>query len=102
MDRVAIDDLFHGWFGGEANFMTPTVINRGKCRQFIYELSEGEGFAHEKIYGVTVLELRSKDASEVKAHRHDLSRCCHNRKQAQRYIESLRPQAKHEAKGGDK
>lgn len=105
MNRTQIDELFDGWFNGQRNFITPTVINRGKCRQFIYELSSGEGmsfYPRTTIYGVTVLELWSKDAPEVKAHRKDLSRCCHSRDEADEYIGSLRPQAKHEAKGGDK
>ena len=96
MDRAAIDGVFQDWFNGHANFMTPTIVNRGKCRQFLYELSKGEGIDRSTIYGVTVLELLNEDAPDVMAHRHDLNRCCHSKDEALKYIAQLRAQAKYE------
>jgi hypothetical protein len=43
------------------NFMTPYVLRTGFRGQYAYELSEGEGFSGEPMYGVS---LRLKSTGE--------------------------------------
>lgn len=50
------------------NFMTPDVIEYIDTPRFLVELSEGTGFDHEPIYGVTVATLdgeRDHDRSQM-------------------------------------
>lgn len=48
---------FREFFNGKGNFMTPQTVRYGRSGHYIYELSKGEGFKGETIYGVTVLEV---------------------------------------------
>ena len=70
----------HCVFGGK-NIMTPDVLGYFKLRRGLgyAELSEGEGFVHEAIYGVTI----RPDPT------HGLSQMFHSRSKAESYIESL-------------
>ena len=69
-------------FDGE-NFMTPTAVAYYKLRKGLgyAELSRGEGFTHEPIFGVTV-------ASDGNIN-HDLSRMFHSIGAATGYITDL-------------
>jgi hypothetical protein len=43
------------------NFMTPNIVGTGFRGRYAYELSNGTGFSHELIYGVS---LRLKSTGE--------------------------------------
>ena len=49
------------------NIMTPDVIGYGNRGKYAYELSTGEGFGGETIYGITVIDIYTQE------HNHDLS-----------------------------
>lgn len=84
MQNNEIKILFDKTYNGKTNFMTSTVVRYGKAKDYIYELSEGEGFQPgKKIYGVTVLNL---DGSKT----HHLNSCCMNLASSEQYISSLR------------
>ena len=68
------------------NFMTPDPLRIGSNGRFVYELSQGSGFEHERIYGVTVLWI---DADDTAQRRPDLSQFCHSRRQADEVIAGL-------------
>ena len=45
-------------YNGSRNFMTPHIIKYGKmCRNIAYELSSGQGFNREAIFGVSVVMI---------------------------------------------
>jgi len=64
------------------NFMTPDVVKYVKIENGVVELSEGTGFRHEPIYGVTVV----RDGEN----QHELSKCCNSMEEAMTYIETLK------------
>lgn len=41
------------WWGVGRNFMTPTVLETGRSGDWAWELSTGEGFDREALYGTT-------------------------------------------------
>ena len=54
-------------FGEESrNFMTPRILGYGwiKDQEIAYELSEGEGFNHDRIFGVSVARLKPGGKTE--------------------------------------
>ena len=59
---MTANQAFAQQFKGEPNFMTPDIIKRGTTKRFHWELSRGQGFSGDAIWGVTVLNL---DASRV-------------------------------------
>ena len=63
----------------DKNFMTPDVLGYYKIRKGYAELSTGTGFKYEPIFGVTV----RPDPG------HAMSKLCHSRSEALRYIETL-------------
>lgn len=69
-----------GLFPGK-NIMTPEIIGYYKLRgKAVYvELSTGRGINHQPIWGVTVRPDEE----------HKLSKLCHSRREAERYIEGL-------------
>tara|TARA_Y100000034_G_scaffold25948_1_gene30988 strand:+ start:870 stop:1214 length:345 start_codon:yes stop_codon:yes gene_type:complete len=55
MKTLTAREIINQEYGNSKNFMTPHVIKRGKAhRNIAYELSSGEGFNHEPIYGVSI------------------------------------------------
>jgi len=69
------------------NFMTPELERYGQQGDFVYELSSGQGMTGNTVYGVTVVDLRTKE------HRHDLSNMFHSYKEANDYINDLEKSA---------
>ena len=68
-----------------SNFMTPTILDiEDLGNGYVVELSTGEGFTREPIYGVTVVDYPHRE------HLTYLSRCFTNKKDALFYIEQLR------------
>ena len=70
----------------DKNFMTPKVITHWKNKNFIAELSCGNDFNNNLIYGLTILEIIS--ANEV-IHRIDLGDLFTNKENAKIYFKSL-------------
>lgn len=79
MTASEINQRFNTIYNGQMNFMTPDLIARGKRGKMIWELSTGEGFGGQSVYGVTVIELPS-------AKRHDLSELFLTEADARAYI----------------
>jgi len=52
---------FRRWAREHPNFMTPHILKLSQRGNFIIELSEGSGFDHKPIYGVTVIEHINND-----------------------------------------
>lgn len=77
---------FSKFFNHQCNFMTPTRVSIQRKGNYIIEVSRGEGFDHNPIYGVTVLE-------RVKGHLQrpdkDLSKCCHSIKEVDDFIKEI-------------
>lgn len=67
-----------GTFKG-ANFMTPSIRGYYKLRKGYAELSEGTGFNHQPIFGVTV----APDPGQLR------SKMCHSYNEAIEYIASM-------------
>ena len=65
------------------NFMTRNHIKTIYINDFAVEITTGEGFGHQNIYGVTVV-----DTIENK-HRIDLGKCLHSEKEVENYIKEL-------------
>lgn len=74
-------EIFKNIVKGE-NFMTPNVLGYYKIKNGSTELSQGEGFTGNTIYGVTV--VRDNE------HNHDLSQVFYSELEAREYINSLK------------
>lgn len=83
MDQHDLNALFNRVYNGQRNFMTPDVLKRGYRKGLAYELSVGEGFGGERLYGVTVLSPMGKK-------RHDLNACFDSLEKAEAHIKTLR------------
>lgn len=81
-DQAELRALFQARLKGK-NLMTPDVIRYGVSGPYAYELSEGEGFSREPIYGVTVLLRGSGER------RNDLSKCVYSLAGAEAYIREI-------------
>lgn len=64
------------------NFMTPEVVEYIDANGYMIELSKGEGFDHEPIYGVTV-------ATADGVRLYDESQMFHSESEARGYVEGL-------------
>jgi len=60
MTQEEIARIFHATFNGQKNMMTPNLITYGSVPGYVYEISSGEGFRRETIYGVTILTKRGE------------------------------------------
>lgn len=78
---ISPSDVFRRAYGGQPNFMTPSVLKYGKKGKMVWELSTGRGLGGGSIYGVTVIELPLTK-------RHDLSECFASYDAAKAYIRS--------------
>ena len=55
------DEIFYRVYKNGMNFMTPTLISRGRINsRFVYEISKGKGMDREPIFGITILGVNSK------------------------------------------
>ena len=86
MQNHEVAEAFRSEYGSKGNLMTPHIQKYGKKHQYLYEVSQGTGFSHQKIWGFTVLEIHS-DGSITRAY--EISQCCHSRSELQRCIEGL-------------
>ena len=88
MDQVQISYWFDRVFNNARNSMTPNVLKYGAKNNFqiLYELSSGEGFNREKIYGVTVLVKKDKEY----IHNHELSAGGFSQEEAYHHISTLK------------
>jgi hypothetical protein len=78
--------IFKQVYKGGKNFMTPYVLSTSmKGKDCAVELSEGEGFDRNPIYGVTVVRLKDGEWTAC----YDESQCFHNKTLAQEYISQL-------------
>jgi hypothetical protein len=81
--------IFEKEFRGSKNFMTPHVIEYGNVKANIaYELSDGEGFSHETIYGVTVVNYNP--ITRITERAFDKDKMCESLTEAREYIQSLK------------
>ena len=72
---------------GGTNFMTPTILKRGKINvTTAWELSRGTGFDNEIIYGVTVVGWEAGEAIRY----NKVSKCCFSKKDAMTYIKEVK------------
>lgn len=72
-------ELFNQVVRGK-NIITPRVRGYYQNGNYLMELSEGEGFNGEPVYGVTVVNIAYKE------HEHDLSKMFFSRKEAESYM----------------
>lgn len=71
------------------NFMTPDILAHEYAGHYVIELSRGAGIGGGLLYGVTVVDMATKEESN------ELSRCFDTRKEARTYINEL-AQGKHD------
>lgn len=57
--------LFNKVFGGHPNVITPDIIARKQIGEVHYELSSGDGFGTDTVYGVTVLSATGERMSSL-------------------------------------
>lgn len=83
---------FRAEYGDGKNFMTPNFLAFGTIRPeqdgfgVFYELSSGRGFAHEKIWGLTVVRTYPWGTRRL----YRLSTCYHSRSRVHRTIAELK------------
>jgi hypothetical protein len=88
-------DIIKKEYGDDKNFMTPHVLSYGKLPpvdkaiERAYELSEGTGFEHEPIFGVSIVNLFEDGTT---ARDWDISKMCRSKQEAEQYIQSLKNQ----------
>lgn len=80
--------IFKSVYGDSTNFMTPDVLEYGELpKDRYYELSEGEGFDREPIFGVTVVFL---DYDGKHKRSENESKLVFSMREARQYIEQLK------------
>lgn len=62
------------------NFMTPTVMSFRQKGDYIIELSKGEGINGRDLFGVTVVNMHTKE------HEHEMSTCFQSYEACNEYI----------------
>lgn len=65
------------------NFMTGRHIKTIYINDFAVEITEGEDFSHNKIYGVTVVDTKDNK------HRTKLGKCCYSIAEVEKYVKDL-------------
>lgn len=88
-----IENIFNQAYNGSKNFMTPEVIKytsfkRYFNRNMLCEISEGTGFNHEKIFGLTIVEV--DDAGDFVKKHDDISRCFKSIEDCENRIQELK------------
>lgn len=56
---------YKNWQKKHPNFMTPYVIKSEEKNNYIVEVSEGEDFNHNKIYGVSLIKRENGTFTSV-------------------------------------
>ena len=84
------EDLFFKAYGEGKNFMTPNVLKIAWLvpDKVAYEISEGRGIEHERIYGLTVVAIDKE--GEVKRLGSPVSDCFRSKSQLKRRIERIK------------
>ncbi len=89
MKTLSARQIFKKKYGESKNFMTPIVVKYGKINNnLVYEVSRGEGFDHDIIYGVTFISFNSttdKTTTEI-----DLSCMLRSEEEVDQYIENIK------------
>jgi len=85
MNRTEISETFRRGVKGQ-NFMTPEWVCYGESGDFVYEISQGRGMEEERIFGLTVVEIKGC------VHRTDLGGMEHSRAKIQANAENLKNQ----------
>ena len=79
-------NIFKMEYGDSKNFMTPEILKFGKIgSNLVFELSQGTDFENEKIYGVTIVEIKE----EKTLRRTDLSKVFFEKGEATKYINKI-------------
>lgn len=84
---ITAQEIFIKEYRGDRNFMPPNVIRYGRKGEMAYELSSGEGFSGETIYGLTVVHYDSDLIKITKEHK--LSGCHQSLGDAEEAIRKL-------------
>lgn len=50
-----VASIFSATYNGKPNALTPHVDSYGSTKEYVWELSHGSGFNHERLWAVTVL-----------------------------------------------
>ena len=78
-------------YRNKPNFMTPHVISKSRAGNYLIELSEGSGFNHERLYGVSVFRYISHLGQFKSSNRtYSLSKSFSNLNEAKAYIAKLK------------
>ena len=89
MRTPSANDMFLMEYGGGKNFMTPTVLERGKISLYrAYEISRGKGIYDQTIWGVTIVDY-NPDTKET-TRRTDLGDCFQTARAASARVTSLK------------
>jgi hypothetical protein len=82
--------MYRQWAKAHPNFMTPHIIRVAQGDDnMIVELSEGEGFDHEPLYGVSVLKYKGNGEFTTMTRGNDTdpdSKCFQDRKEADKHF----------------
>lgn len=70
------------------NFMTPYLLGFAKIPGGVVEVTEGDKFAGDEMFGITVVRDGKQD--------HDASKCVHSHAEIDQYIQELRKKQGHE------
>ena len=76
------------WIKEHKNFMTPRVLKVKQIGNYFIEFSEGEGFNHEDIFGVSIIQFKNNSFTT----QHDLklkSECFQNKRLADDHFYKL-------------
>jgi hypothetical protein len=64
-----VEEIFRKEYGKKSvNFMTPHIIGYGviSVKGIVYELSQGEGFDYEDVYGISVCDTEKRYLDDSK------------------------------------
>jgi len=92
--------MFHDFFHGHPNLMTPRIISRGMLasgrdgQAAAYELSSGTDFNHNPIFGVTVVRQWADGTLENWEDKGKLFQGSGARANAEAYVSGLKREAR--------
>ena len=89
MKTLSARQIFKKKYRDSKNFMTPYVLKYGKINNnLVYEVSSGEGFDHDIIYGITFISFNS--TTDKTTPENDLSCMLRSEEEVNQYIESIK------------
>lgn len=77
-------EAFHKAYGNSTNFMTPDFKSLERVGKYAVEVSTGQGFTGEKIWGVSIVTLADGKKCQ------DLSQLCHSMSEVNKVLGTLR------------